>query len=534
MNGFTGTWQLTRLAVRRDRWLLPIWIAVFVLTAMSTAQATMALYPDEQSRLVASTAVNQVPSAVAMYGRIWDPASLGALSLLKLGGFGGAMLAILAIMLVVRHTRAEEEKGRTELVGATVVGDWAWLASAFAVTSLTMLLVGLLSAASLVAVGLPARGSLAFGLAWAATGIAFAAVACVTAQLASTGRAANVIAMIAVGVAFLLRAVGDVTGSATEPAIWSWLSPIGWGLQVRPFAGDRFVVLLLPLAFAVLAVLAALALVRRRDLGAGLLPDRAGRARAARWLASPLGLAWRQQRGLLLGWAIAYAISGSIIGSMINNLADMMDTPAAQQMITALGGTDVLMDAFISMEFSIIAFVTAAYGIAATRRLATEEADGHLEPMLATAVSRWSFVAGHLVVAVLGTVVLTVVQGLAFGLAQASTTGSTERLWPTVGAALAYLPAVWIVTSLVVLLFGFVPRLTSLTWAVLVAFVLISEVGALLEWPSWVMDASPFAHAPRLPAMPMEWGPTLVMTGIALGLVAAGAALFRARDLDTP
>ena len=181
MSRFAGTWALTRFALRRDRLLIPVWIIVFVLSTVSTASATMALYPDTTSRTIAATGVNEVPVAVAFYGRIWDPTSLGALSLLKLGGFGGAMVAILAIMLVTRHTRAEEEKGRTELIGATVVGEWAWIAAALTVTTATMLAIGILSGVGLIAVGLPSTGSMAFGLAWATMGMSFAPTAAVTA-----------------------------------------------------------------------------------------------------------------------------------------------------------------------------------------------------------------------------------------------------------------------------------------------------------------------------------------------------------------
>jgi hypothetical protein len=40
-----------------------------------------------------------------------------------------------------------------------------------------------------------------------------------------------------------------------------------------------------------------------RDYGAGLLPDKPGRATASAWLRGPVGLAWRLQRASLLGWA---------------------------------------------------------------------------------------------------------------------------------------------------------------------------------------------------------------------------------------
>ncbi len=385
MGRFVGTWTLTRFALRRDRILLPVWIVVFPLMTVFSASATMALYPDEASRVTAASAVNEVPVAVAMYGRIWDPTSLGALSLLKMAAMGGVLIGVLAIMLVTRHARAEEEKGRTELLGATVVGAWAGLSAAVIVTTIALVGIGVLSAVGLTAVGLPAGGSWAFGLSWAVTGLAFAAIAAITNQLSSSARAANAIAMIVLAVAYLLRALGDVMGDAEGPTALSWLSPIGWGQQVRPFAGDHFIVLLIPVLFTVPALWLAFALQARRDLGAGLLPDRSGRAAAAPGLRSPFALAWRLQYPLLVGWLVAYAILSGIVGSIINDLGDMMDTPQAQEMISALGGTDVLMDAFIALEFSILAFITAAYGIVAARRLATEEADGRAEPVLADA-----------------------------------------------------------------------------------------------------------------------------------------------------
>lgn len=534
MNRLVGTRTLTRFALRRDRILLPVWVAVFTLFTVSSTSATVALYPDVASRTQAAVAVNEVPVAVALYGRIWDPTSLGALSLIKLGSIGAVLIGVLAIMLVTRHARAEEEKGRTELIGATVVGSWAGLAAAMLVTTVAMVAIGALSALGLTAVGLPAAGSWAFGLSWATTGMAFAGIAAVANQLSASARTANGIALVVLAATFLLRALGDVLGDASNPGLLTWLSPIGWGQQVRPFAGDRFWVLLLPVVFTVMSLAAAVALSSRRDLGAGLLPQRQGRAAARASLRSPLALAWRLQKGLLVGWLVAYAVFGAIIGSIINDLGDMMDTPQAQEMIIALGGSDVLLDAFIGLEFSILAFVTAAYGIVAVHRLAVEEADGHTEAVLATSVSRLSMLSSHVVVAVVGTTMLTLVQGGAFALASAAQTGDTSRIGVTIGAALAYLPAIWLMAALVVLVYGVVPRLTIVVWALLVGFVLVSELGALLEWPAWVMDASPFSHIAMVPAEAMAWTPVLVLLGLAGAVAAVGAAAFRRRDLSTP
>ncbi|HEX5772163.1 MAG TPA: ABC transporter permease, partial [Nocardioidaceae bacterium] len=99
-----GTSTLLRLALRRDRIMLPAWVAVFVLMAAFSASATVGLYPDPASRMRAAEAINGTPSLVALYGRIYDVTSLGAIAMIKMGGIGAALLAVVAYMLVVRHT----------------------------------------------------------------------------------------------------------------------------------------------------------------------------------------------------------------------------------------------------------------------------------------------------------------------------------------------------------------------------------------------------------------------------------------------
>ncbi len=86
------------------------------------------------------------------------------------------MVAVLMVVVTIRHTRAEEAAGRLELLGAGVVGRDAPLAAALALTFGASVVLGLVTAGALVGAGLPATGALAFGLSWAAAGIAFSAV----------------------------------------------------------------------------------------------------------------------------------------------------------------------------------------------------------------------------------------------------------------------------------------------------------------------------------------------------------------------
>ncbi|MGH3460909.1 MAG: ABC transporter permease, partial [Kribbellaceae bacterium] len=156
----TGTAALTRLALRRDRIVLPVWTAIFVLLAIGSAQASVEVFPDEASRIKAAEAINNSPALIAMYGRVYDVTSLGEVSMIKLKGLYALFLAVLAFFTVVRHTRANEESGRLELVGAGVVGRYAALTAALVVTCGTGIVIGLLTALGLTAVGLPPAGSI--------------------------------------------------------------------------------------------------------------------------------------------------------------------------------------------------------------------------------------------------------------------------------------------------------------------------------------------------------------------------------------
>ena len=204
---------------------------------------------------------------------------------------------LLGIFAVIRHTRADEEAGRLELVGATAVGRFAALAAALAVTIGACLVVGLLLAVVQIAFRLPAAGSLALGAATALAGCMFAGVAAVTAQLTDSARTARGMAISVLGLAYLFRAVGDPAPTLS----WlSWVSPLGWIERVQPYDGPRWWLLLVCAAVTVALAAAAAVLAGRRDLGAGLVPPgpggptpRAGCAARSRWPGGCSAPAWR-------------------------------------------------------------------------------------------------------------------------------------------------------------------------------------------------------------------------------------------------
>ncbi|GAA1980994.1 ABC transporter permease [Amycolatopsis minnesotensis] len=529
-HSFSGTWQLIRLALRRDRVVLPIWIVVLGIIPAGTVGTYESLYPTVESRAPLTAGLGANPSVNLLYGPAFDLSTAGGYTAWKYGTILPLLLALACVFTVTRHTRQEEDTGRLELLASAVVGRYAALTAAVSVAGAASLVTGLIMTAGLLGVGLPAAGSVVLGLGAALTGWVFAGVAAIAAQLAEFSRTANGIGSAVLGAMFLIRALGD---SAKDVSWLSWLSPIGWATQLRSFAGERWWVLLLPLAAAVVLTGIGYALLPRRDVGMGIMPTRPGPATAARSLASPFALAWRLHRGVLLGWVIGFAIVGGVFGSLAAGVGDVIGgSDQTKQIVERMGGSAGLVDSFVAAILGIFGMVASLYAVQATLRMRSEETALRVEPLLATKVGRLRWAAGHLVFAVLGSALLVLVAGAASGLFHGLRVHDVGTQLPhALGAAAAQIPAIWVVAGAAVLLFGFAPKLSSAGWAVAALFLAISMFGPIANASQVVLDISPFSHIPKLPSAPFTATPLLWLTGVAIAAFVAGLTAFRRRDI---
>ncbi|WP_341715877.1 anibiotic ABC transporter [Micromonospora sp. FIMYZ51] len=538
MSAFTGTFRLVRLALRRDRVRLAIWVLGTPLIGYALAESVAGLYPDQQTRIgYAETAVTSVV-ARAFNGPIAS-IELGAVVVTESYLTLALLAALFSTFAVIRHTRQNEETGRAELLGAAAVGRYALLTAALVVVVAANALAAGLLALAFVGAGLPVVGSVAASASIGGIGVAFTGVAAVTAQLTVTSRGGNALAAAAVGVAFLLRAAGDVLGEREaggvrlESAWPTWLSPLGWGTQVRAFGTERLWVLALPVALLLAGVAVAFALAERRDVGAGLFAARRGPARAAAGLLSPAGLTWRLHRGSLAGWAVAVAVLGLCMGVAGNEVDAMIaENPQTAEVIAALGGGSELVDAYLAAMLGLFALTIGAYVVQALLRTRNDESDGVLEALLATAVGRTRWLGTQILGAVLGGLTLMllagVTTGLGYGLAAGDPIGWTVEL---AGAALLRLPALLVVAGVVTALFGALPRLSvALSWTVLIVYLLLGQLGAVLDLPQAALNLSPYTHIPSVPAADPAVLPLLTLTVAAVVLLAAGLTTFRHRD----
>jgi ABC-2 type transport system permease protein len=527
---FAGTGTLLRFHLRRDRAMIGSWVAVVALFVLMTAAAFADTYQTTAERIPFARTVTSNSGLIALTGKPFDLLTTGGLTAWRIGGFAAALAGIMSYLLVVRHTRAEEETGRLELVAAAAVGRRAPLTSALLVTALADATLALAVAVPMAAAGLPVAGSVALGLAVGTAGWLFGAVAAVAAQLTQTGRAANGLAATVLGASYVVRGVADSAG----PEWLGWLSPLGWAARTRPFAAERWWVFALPLVLSVLLVSLAVALNERRDLGEGVIPSRPGRPAAAPALNGSLALAWRLQRGSLLGWAAGFAVLGTIYGSIAETAADIFrDSPQLAETLQQFGiDPDTAVDSYLASTMGIGGIVAAGYAVQATLRLRGEEAGGSAESLLSAPLGRVRWAAGHLSVALLGSALLVVVMGLmsgvAHGLAAGDVRGEAGRM---VVAGLGQVPAVWVFAGIGLALFGLLPHGTPLSWAAVVAGFLITWIGPAVNLPQWALDVSPFTHLPSLPVADPTVTPYAWLLAAAAALVVVGLAALRRRDL---
>ncbi|MCO5316356.1 MAG: ABC transporter permease subunit [Solirubrobacterales bacterium] len=530
MAGLAGSGRLFRFALRRDRWLIPLCVAGLVGWIAMYALSYKGLYgtPAELEMLASSMEGNA--AVIAMIGPARAIDTLPGVVVWEAVPVLSILSAILALFLVTRHSRMEEEDGRTDLLLASGAGRVAPLTAALGLTGLTLLLAAAGEAAVLILVGFDAGQSALAAAAILGTGLVFAATTAVCAQVTGKARLTRGLVAGVLGLAWALRAIGDLgSGRLT------WTSPLGWAELTHPFSGGRWWVLLLPLAATLIATAVAALVLNRRDIGSGLLQPRPGSRRANRLLLRPLGLPFRIQRGTIIGWTIGLVAYGVIIGSMGNTIEDVLQSSPAMK--AALAGGDraatgtALLDSYFASILIILAIFAAAFTIGAALRPHSEESHGRAELLLASPLGRTRWVAGHLLIGAVASLVIMILVGLAIGIGLGVSTGDFSRVPALAAAGAAQAPAMWIMGGLAVLLFGLSDRLAGVAWALLIACVAIWSMAAFGNLPYWINSLSPFTHTPALPSTEANPVPLAVLTASAAVLTAVGIALFRRRDL---
>jgi len=535
----TRSLRLTRFYLRRDRLMSLVWMLVLLSFATAVPWALQDVY-GSHATLEAMIPMLKNPAMVAMVGPVFDTANytVGSMTAGMMLLMTATAVAFMNIFFVVRYTRADEEQERSEVIRSLPVGRLAPLNAALIAALILNILVVLVNWGGLVAMNITSMdstGALMYGLACGLTGMVFAGVAAICSQLASTSRGALAYSSAVVGFMYLLRAAGDILmGQHKWAEALSYVSPLGLSLRVEAFVSNSWWPIPWMLLTTVVLVAIAYVLNARRDLGAGIIPQRPGPAHAGFGLRSNFGLAMNLLRNTLIGWIYLALVLGASYGSIMNYIADFVKTtPFLQAALTNdLGYTAT--ESFASIVMVVLAGMLAIVPVMVMLKAWREEEEGRTELILATATSRCSYFGSYFIIAFICSFLMPALG--VFGLWGAAYIVMPDPLSLSfvLKGIMIYLPATWIFLGVAALLVAIKPRIASaVSWTYLGISFFLGYFGQMFpQMPKWVDKISAFGLVPNITQAKIPWGTLGIMTAVAFALVLAAFILYPRRDLS--
>ncbi|MCL2518310.1 MAG: hypothetical protein FWF15_07095 [Oscillospiraceae bacterium] len=542
---FDTSLKLTRSILRRDRMTILIWIVILVAFSIVLAPGMDVMFPGEEARLTVAQIYDN-PLMVSMMGPIYG---LGDADIFGMGAmYSGFMLiwviiavALMNIFFVVRHTRADEERGRAEVVRSLPVGRIANLNATMISAVIINAVLAVLTGAGIAVTGVEGMGwggSMLYGVVIGMSGLIFAAITALFCQLSSSSGGASAMSGLTLGIFYMIRAVGDAQGND----FIACLSPLGLATRSQIYVNNYIWPTLVLLLLTAVISAAAYKLNTIRDLGQGFIAAKPGRAKAPRSLSSPFGLSWRLLRTALISWIIVMFALGGSYGSVMGDLPNFIgDSPEylmligiPEEVLNIMSDADkagiivTYFGAFITVMMTLVSIVPI---LTAAMRPRTEEREGRAEHIIARVVPRWKYMCGYVALAFITSAVLQF--AMASGL-YLSTDAIVEinpfNFDELMQAYFSFLPAMWVMIGVAVFIVGVFPKAIGAIWGFFGFVVFVSFIGSALDLPEWLYSISPMHHVPRIPLEEFTIVPLIILTVIALVLTSVGFIFYNKRD----
>ncbi|WP_010098390.1 ABC transporter permease [Ornithinibacillus scapharcae] len=527
---YNKTGRLTRFILRRDRLRLPIWILGIAFFTFIIPGAFLELYPSQQERdIMAGTMKN--PAMIAIAGPAdFDHYTIGVMTAHQMLIFTAIVVGLMSILLVTRHTRADEEDGRIELIRSLPVGRLSTLNATIMVYVITYILLALIVGLGLFTLdieGMDLEGSMLYGAVLGSTGVFFTGLTALFAQVSQSSRGTIGLSISVLIIAYILRAVGDVSNEKI-----SWFSPLGLVTQTEVYSSNNWWPVLALCVASILLIVAAYYLNTIRDMGEGFLPSRPGRKHASIFLQSPIGLILRLQRTGLISWALGMFVMGVSYGSILGDLEAFFDgSQELQKMLVTEEGYS-LIEQFLPMLMMVMAILAAIPAIMSINKLYGEEKKQRIEHVLGRAVSRTSLMRSYLVIASINGCVMLSLAAVGLWLAGSLVVTDGLEFSLVYGAAITYFPATLVMIGLATALIGWLPKKTSVIWIYISYSFFVLYLGKLFQFPEWVGKLSPFGFIPQVPMEEMDWLTTILLIVMAVIFSIIGMMGYSRRDIQ--
>jgi ABC-2 type transport system permease protein len=525
----SATSALARRAFSDSRARTASFALLFLFVAAAQVVGYCDSYPTAADRLAFARAFGDNSAIRLFYGVPHDLLTVGGYAAWRVGGFMSVFAALWGALAAVRALRTEEESGRQELVLAAPVSRGRVILAAFAAIAVGAVILWIATFIGLAGARLSLGGSAYLALAVVSPAPVFVGVGALASQLAPGRRLALGLSLSVLVVAFALRVIADTAAGVS----WlRWATPLGWVEELRPFAGARPAVLLLPLAASVVLLAVAVPIALRRDVGSGLLRVSESADPNLHLLSSPTALALRGEIASLAGWIAGLGAFALITGIISDSFSSGLSRSLRRE-LGKLGGGSLLTPAgALGFYFQFFVLVLSLFAVAQVAAARHEEAEGRLETLLALPASRRRWLGGRLLLATGGAVALALVAGV-LAWAGAASQSAGIALARMLEAAANCLPATLLFLALAGLAFAIAPRATVVAGYGLVTLAFLWDLlGALLGAPAWTLALSPFHHIGLVPAQAFQATGAVAMLAIAAGAALLSVLAFERRDLS--
>lgn len=524
---------LVRFYLRQQKGKIAIWLISIVAVTLLVAAIYPNVYDTKLARQTAQMTM-QSPAMISLLGPGYEEAayvqSVAVVFTHEMLLFTAIVVALMNSLLIVRMTRADEEDGRLEVLCAHAIGRFAPVAASLIVVVVVNSLLALLISIGFQFIGREEfswQGSLLYGISLASLGLVFASFSFLLAQLVATARSTTMWSIFLLLALYLARAIGD-----RDQSFLSVVSPFYWLSQTNAFWNNHWWPIAALLSCSVLVVLIGFVLYARRDISASFIAPRKGRATAHRSLTTPLGLILRMQRVSIFAWMIGLAILAATYASVLGDLQSYYDKVAfIREFIGSSNGG--IVGQFIVLLLQIMSLISTIPIILILLRLYHDETAHFIDHAYSRAVSRRRLLTSYIFVASIWSVINQVIIGSVMWQVGQVAMPKGETAATVIGASLIYLPAIWCVAGLVVMLLGWLPRAIHLAWLYVAFCFIIMYMGDLLKMPHLLKQLSVFETLPHMPVEQMTWHVPLILCVLAVIFVGIGYIGYRRRDLVT-
>lgn len=529
MQVFKQSKTLIKFTIKREKLKLLLWLIGCLSFVLIGIIAYVTVYNDPIDRLAMSAAMSN-PAMEALFGKAigLDNYTIGAMYSHTMTVMTLSLISVSTILLVIRNTRLEEEEGMLEMFRALPTGKLANTTSVLSILVLYNFTIVLLTVLVLIVFGddsMRFEGAILTGAIYGSIGLLFGAIALLMAQLSSNTRSATMSSFMILGLSYMLRIIGD-----TSIDWLSWISPLGLLYQTKPFvANEWFPVLWINLG-SVIIVGISFYLQKYRDLGSGVLPTRTGRDSATRIVKTLPGFVLKLIRTPLIVWTISLVILGITYGSVMGEVESLTAGNEVIEQIIAADPEKSMVNQFIRIIIGLLSIAEVIPVVQTLMKLNTEEKKGRVVYLLIGKHSRSHLLGIFVLLSFLCSILIQALQITVFAGAVLTSQVEGIEFLDLFISGFTYLPAVWVMIGLAVVLFGWIPKVISSTWAMLGFSFIILYFSNLFEIPEWIKGVSPFYHIPENKMGEVSFMNLVLLSFIAVILLLLGFIGYNRRD----